>query len=580
MGMISELKTDIEKHLHRLKSEGIIASDCSFDGVTLERPKNEGHGEMSTNAAIVLARHANAGPRQLAEILVARLRSDERIRSLDIAGPGFVNLTMKPEFWHRVIGSALEDPQHFGQVDQGQGRKVNLEFVSANPTGPLHIGHARGAVFGDALGRLLEFVGYHVVREYYVNDGGGQVDTLARSAYLRYMEAHGRDVVFGADGYGGDYLVAVGEGLKGEFGTALLDRPESEWIDRVRDYSLQHMLGLIKHDLERLGVRMDNFVHEKTLLHYGRIEESIQKLKDLDLIYEGILEPPKGRLPEDWEPRRQTLVKSTNHGDDVDRPIRKSDGSWTYFAPDIAYHFDKISRGFDELINIFGSDHGGYVKRLTAIVKAFGGDKVRFSIKLMQQVNVFQGSEKLKMSKRAGNFVMLDEALDTVGPDVTRFVMLMRKNEATLDFDYHKVQEQSKDNPVFYVQYAHARICSLLARASEAGLEIDDKSLAQADLSHLSAPAHVNFLRRLADWPRTVELASRHREPHRLVFYLIELVSEFHSFWAQGNEQANLRILKKDDVPASMAGLALARTTGIIIALGLGIIGVTPVNRM
>lgn len=456
---------------------------------------------------------------------------------------------------------------------------MNVEFVSANPTGPMHVGHARGAVFGDALARLLSYTGHDVTREYYINDGGAQVDVLARSAYERYREANGLEPEIREGLYPGDYLVPVGEALKARFGASLLDKDEQDWLAPVRDFATGMMMDMIRDDLALLGVTMDVYSSEKALYGTGRIEAAINRLRSLDLIYEGTLDPPKGKTPEDWEPRRQTLFRSTAYGDDVDRPVMKSDGSWTYFAPDIAYHHDKVERGFDALIDIFGADHGGYVKRMKAAVAALSNGRVPLDIKLIQLVKLWKNGEPFKMSKRAGTFVTLRDVVEQAGTDVTRFVMLTRKNDAPLDFDFDKVLEQSKDNPVFYVQYANARVNSVLRKAREAGIDCADAALAGAELSLLSHAAELDLARKIAEWPRLAEIAARSNEPHRVAFYLYELASDLHGLWNRGNDDATLRFIQ-DNKATSQAKIALVRAAGVVISAGLGILGVTPVEEM
>jgi arginyl-tRNA synthetase len=456
---------------------------------------------------------------------------------------------------------------------------VNVEYVSANPTGPLHVGHTRGAVFGDALASLLDFAGFDVTREYYINDGGAQVDVLARSVYLRYLEAHGQEVAFPEGTYPGDYLVDVGVALKDKVGDAYIDKDESAWLEDVRNFATDEMMKLIREDLASLGVEMDVFYSEKSLYGTGRIESAIDDLKAKGLIYEGVLEPPKGKKPEDWEPREQTLFKSTAHGDDVDRPVMKSDGGWTYFAPDIAYHYDKVQRGFDMLIDVFGADHGGYVKRMKAAVSALSEGAVPLDIKLTQLVKLFKDGKEFKMSKRAGTFVTLRDVVDQVGADVTRFVMLTRKNDAMLDFDFAKVLEQSRENPVFYVQYANARVHSVLRKAAEAGVATDIETLQRADLSKLDHEAELKLAQKLAEWPRMVETAARSNEPHRIAFYLYELAGDFHGLWNRGNDVPELRFLQ-DDAAVSQSKIALAQAATIVIASGLGILGVKPAEEM
>ena len=537
------------------------------------------HGDMATNAAMVLAKPAKQKPRDIAEALAEKLRADTRITQADVAGPGFLNMRLAPAVWQGVIGTVLTQGQDFGRSDMGQGQKINVEYVSANPTGPLHVGHTRGAVFGDALASLLDYSGHTVTREYYINDGGAQVDVLARSVYLRYLEAHGQEVAFEDGTYPGDYLIPVGEALKDKVGDAYVDQGEDVWLAEVRDYATEAMMELIRADLGLLGVQMDHFYSEKSLYGTGRIEAAIQDLDAKGLIYRGTLEPPKGKKPEDWEPREQTLFKSTAHGD-VDRPIKKSDGSWTYFAPDIAYHYDKISRGFDGLIDVFGADHGGYVKRMKAAVSALSDGKTPLDIKLTQLVKLYKNGAPFKMSKRAGTFVTLRDVVDQVGPDVTRFVMLTRKNDAPLDFDFDKVLEQSRENPVFYVQYANARVHSVLRKARDAGMAPEAGAPSQADLAKLDHAAELAVAKKLAEWPRLVEIAARTHEPHRVAFYLYELAGEFHTLWNRGNDLPELRFLQEGDRDTSLAKIALARAVSVVISAGLGILGVTPVEEM
>ena len=477
MMLFADIRALVINALGQMEAAGTLPAGLDFANVAVEPPRDAAHGDMATNAAMVLAKPAGLKPRDIADALAPILMADPRIETADVAGPGFLNLRLSALTWREMLRGIGQARGAYGRVNIGQGSKVNIEYVSANPTGPLHVGHTRGAVFGDALASLLDYAGYNVTREYYINDGGAQVDVLARSVYLRYLEAHGQAVSFEDGTYPGDYLIDVGRALKSEVGDAYLGRPEGEWLAPVRDFAIAAMMQLIEADLDSLGVKMDHFFSEKSLYGTGRIEAAIEDLKGKGLIYRGVLEPPKGKSPEDWEPREQTLFKSTEHGDDVDRPIMKSDGAWTYFAPDIAYHYDKVTRGYDELIDVFGADHGGYVKRMKAAVSALSENKVPLDIKLTQLVRLFKGGEPFKMSKRAGTFVMLSDVVEAVGRDVTRFIMLTRKNDAPLDFDIDKVLEQSKDNPVFYVQYAHARIQSVLRKAGELGVAIDHKNL-------------------------------------------------------------------------------------------------------
>ncbi len=580
MNLFSELHHLVIGSLNDMVAEGALPDGLDFANVAVEPPRDPAHGDMATNAAMVLAKPAGLKPRDIAAGLADKLAADPRIAVAEVAGPGFLNLRLEPAAWHRVVAAALTAGAGFGASRMGQGRKVNVEYVSANPTGPLHVGHTRGAVFGDALASLLDFAGYAVTREYYINDGGAQVDVLARSVYLRYLEALGQQVAFEDGTYPGDYLIPVGEALAEEVGARWVDQPESVWLAEIRDFATMKMMDMIRADLAVLGVEMDVFYSEKSLYGTGRIEEALSELEEQGLIYTGVLEPPKGKTPEDWEPREQTLFRSTAHGDDVDRPIRKSDGSWTYFAPDIAYHYDKIDRGFDELIDVFGADHGGYVKRMKAAVSALSNGRVPLDVKLCQLVKLYKNGAPFKMSKRAGTFVTLRDVVEQVGPDVTRFVMLTRKNDAPLDFDFDKVLEQSKDNPVFYVQYAHARVCSVLRKAAAAGIAVDDAGLAAQDLTGLAHEAEIALAKKIGEWPRLVEIAARHHEPHRVAFYLYELASELHALWNRGNDDPSLRFLQEDAPETSRTKIALIRATAVVISAGLGILGVTPVEEM
>ena len=580
MNLFAEIKTLVLENLETLVAEGILPDGLNYANVAVEPPRDALHGDMATNAAMVLAKPAKMKPRDIADALAAKLISDPRVQTADVAGPGFLNLRLDPVLWFGVVTEALVKGTDFGRSNRGDGIKVNVEFVSANPTGPLHVGHTRGAVFGDALAGLLDFAGYDVTREYYINDGGAQVDVLARSAYERYREANGLEPEIVEGLYPGDYLIPVGEALKEKYGDSLIDQPESVWLLDLREFSTEMMMDLIRADLKALGVTMDVFFSEKSLYGTGKIEAALDNLDAKGLIYEGVLAPPKGKLPEGWEAREQTLFKSTEHGDDVDRPVKKSDGGWTYFAPDIAYHYDKVQRGFDELIDVLGADHGGYVKRMKAAVSALSDGEVPLDIKLCQLVKLFKNGEPFKMSKRAGTFVLLRDVVDQVGPDVTRFIMLTRKNDAPLDFDFAKALEQSKDNPVFYVQYAHARVCSVLAKAIEAGLEVGDEELVKADLSQLTHPAELGLAQKLAEWPRLLEIAAKTHEPHRIAFYLYELASEFHALQHLGKIEPEMRFIQADNPRRSTARIALIRAVAVAIAAGLGILGVTPAKEM
>jgi arginyl-tRNA synthetase len=580
MNLFAEFRALVLAELAALAAEGMLPAGLDMANVSVEPPRDPGHGDMMTNAAMVLAKPSGVQPRSLAEALAARLLRDGRIAAADVAGPGFLNLKLSAPVWQGVVKTALEAGPDYGRSQLGAGRKVNIEFVSANPTGPMHVGHVRGAVVGDALASLLAFAGWQVTREYYINDGGAQVDVLARSAFERYREANGLEPEIREGLYPGDYLVPVGEALKAKYGTSLLDQPESVWLKDLREFSTAMMMEMIREDLAALNVRMDVYSSEKALYGTGLIEAALETLRAKGLIYEGVLEPPKGKTPEDWEPRQQTLFRSTAYGDDVDRPVMKSDGSWTYFAPDIAYHFDKVKRGFDELIDILGADHGGYVKRMKAAVAALSDEQVPLDIKLIQLVKLYKNGEPFKMSKRAGTFVTLRDVVEQAGAEVTRFMMLTRKNDVALDFDFAKVLEQSKDNPVFYVQYASARINSVLRKARETGLAVEDATLARADLSLLSHVAEIDMARKIAEWPRLVEIAAKGNEPHRIAFYLYELASDFHGLWNRGNDDASLRFLQDDAPDTSTSKIALARATGVVISAGLAILGVTPAEEM
>lgn len=579
MNIYSNIRDLVVSSLDKMVSDGFLEIGLRYDNISVEPPRDQAHGDMATNAAMVLAKLANKPPRQIAEYLSNILISDERVREVNVAGPGFINIRIEEPVLQAVVKSSLLLGSKYGQTQLGNGKRVNVEYISANPTGPLHVGHTRGAVFGDALSNLLNYVGYDVTREYYINDGGTQVDVLARSVYLRYLEAHGQEVVFEDGTYPGEYLVEVGLALKAEVGDRFLKEDEKVWLEFIRDYSTDSMMKLIREDLDSLGIKMDNYFSEKSVYSERKIDLTIEQLSKRGLIYEGVLEPPKGKKLDDWSPRKQTLFKSTNFGDDVDRPVKKSDGTWTYFAPDIAYHFDKIDRGYDILIDILGADHGGYVKRMKAAVLALSDTKVELDVKLVQLVKLYRNGVPFKMSKRAGTFVTLSDLIQEVGSDVVRFVMLTRKNDAPLDFDLEKVLDQSKDNPVFYVQYAHARVCSVLRKAVEADIDVSDQNLASADLSQNNHQVELRLIKKLAEWPRLVQVSAKTNEPHRVAFYLYELAGDFHSLWNKGNDEKRLRFIQEDTTIA-LAKLALARSVAIVISSGLSILGVEAVSEM
>ncbi len=576
MTVFREIKAQVLASLGAMTAAGTLPEGLSFDAVTVEPPRDPAHGDLATNAAMVLARPAGKKPRDIAAALAEDLASAPGIRMASVAGPGFLNLRLDPAIWQGVALQVLGAGAGYGRGVPGQGR-VNVEYVSANPTGPLHVGHTRGAVFGDALASLLDFAGFDVTREYYINDGGGQVDVLARSVFYRYLEAHGQAVTLPEGTYPGDYLIPVGAALKAKVGDAYIGQDESVWLEDVRSFATDAMMALIRADLAALGVTMDVFFSEKSLYGTGRIEASLTDLGNKGLIYRGTLEPPKGKLPEDWEPREQTLFRSTEHGDDIDRPVKKSDGTWTYFAPDIAYHFDKVSRGYDRLIDVFGADHGGYVKRMKAAVSALSAGQVPLDIKLTQLVKLYKDGAPFKMSKRAGTFVTLRDVLDQVGPDVTRFVMLTRKNDAPLDFDFDKATVLSLSYPVSFAQSALACLAAVLAMPPGfAG----DTALAAADVGLLDHAAELELLRKLAEWPRLVAAAADAHEPHRIAFYLYDLASLFHGYQHLGKMDPGMRFLTDGQPDLTAARLALIRAVQLVIRAGLGILGVTPRDEM
>ncbi|HEX4110929.1 MAG TPA: arginine--tRNA ligase [Stellaceae bacterium] len=570
--------------LPALVAEGKLPADISIAGLTVEPPRDPKHGDISTNAALVLAKAAAMKPRDLAELIAATFRTISDVAKVEVAGPGFINLALADHFWHERLREILRAGPAYGDCDIGKGRKVNVEFVSANPTGPMHVGHGRGAVVGDALASLLHKAGFAVTREYYVNDAGGQVDVLARSAYLRYREALGENIGAIPEGlYPGDYLVEVGKANAAAFGTHWSGRPEEDWLLHFRDDAIMRMLELIRADLDLLGIRHDVFVSERRdIVEPGKIEAALAALEAAGLVYVGVLEPPKGKLPDDWEPRAQTLFRSTQFGDDVDRPVKKSDGSWTYFAADIAYHLDKYHRGFADMIDVWGADHGGYVKRMQAAVTALTGGEGRLDVKLCQLVSLFDQGQPVRMSKRAGTFVTLREVVEQVGKDVFRFVMLTRRNDHALDFDFAKVVEQSKDNPVFYVQYAHARARSVLRLAGNSmpELDLDPEALARLPLDQLTDSTELALIRHLAGWPRLIESAAEAHEPHRLAFYLQELASIFHGLWNKGKADTSLRFIISESREVTSARLALVQAVAFVVASGLTVFGVTPAEEM
>jgi arginyl-tRNA synthetase len=573
-----------------LAKEANWPEGTDFSRVVVEPPRDASHGDMATNAAMVLAKDAKAKPRDLADAIAARLRADPLVEKVDIAGPGFINLTLKVSAWTDALRTVLREGAAFGRVAAKAGAKVNVEYVSANPTGPMHVGHCRGAVFGDALAGLLDFAGHDVTREYYINDAGAQVDVLGRSAFLRYREALGADIGAIPEGlYPGDYLKPVGQALAAEHGDKLLSMNEAQWLPVVRAKAIAMMMEMIKGDLAALNIKHGVFFSERSLIETGnnKVAETIDFLRAKGDVYEGRLPPPKGAPPEDWEDREQTLFRATTYGDDSDRPLLKSDGSYTYFASDIAYHKNKFDRGFRDLVDVWGADHGGYIKRMQAAVKAVTGGEAALDVKIVQLVKLLRNGEPVKMSKRSGDFVTLREVVDEVGNDAVRFMMLYRKNDAVLDFDLAKVIEQSRDNPVFYVQYGHARGHSIFRNAREEVLhDLPEEDgarlayLATAPVERLTDPAELDLLKRLALYPRMIEGAAAAHEPHRIAFYLYDLASEFHGLWTKGRDLPYLRFIINNDAEITKARLAMVQAVVSVLASGLGILGVHAPNEM
>jgi len=583
MNPFKDLKAVVVTALEDMARDGALPAGLDFERVGVDPPRDAAHGDVATNAAMVLAKPAAMKPRDLADGLAARLREAPHVHSAEVAGPGFINLSLDPAYWQGCLAGILRAGPDYGRSDLGAGRPVNVEYVSTNPTGPLHIAHARGAVVGDALASLLACVGYKVTREYYINDAGGQVDVLARSAYLRYREALGEEIGEIPSGYyPGEYLKDVGAALVARDGNKWLAAEEEAWLPVVRRFAIDAMMVAIREDLAALGVRQDVFTSEGALVEAGGIEAVMRTLEARDLLYTGTLEPPKGKVVEEWEPRPQTLFRATRFGDDVDRPVRKSDGSWTYFAADMANHLDKFQRGGQLMIDVWGADHGGYVKRMKAAVEALTDGQGRLEILICQLVKLLRDGQPVKMSKRAGTFVTLREVIDEVGKDVVRFIMLTRKNDAPLDFDLTKVMEQSRDNPVFYVQYAHARARSVLRLAAAELPDLDQSlaALAAAPLARLTDSNELGLIKHLSLWPRLLEGAAEAYEPHRVAFYLYDLAAAFHGLWTKGKDEARLRFLVADDAEVTAARLALVQGTALVIAAGLSIFGVEPVEEM
>ncbi|HEX7783604.1 MAG TPA: arginine--tRNA ligase [Sphingobium sp.] len=574
MTLYARFATYLDTVLDQLVAAGDLPPGLDRKAVTVEPPRDQTHGDLATNAAMVLAKPAGTNPRALAEKIVAGLAALDEVAEASIAGPGFINLRLTDATWREELTAIHAASDNYGRSDMGKGLRVNVEYVSANPTGPMHMGHCRGAVVGDALATLLEYAGHRVTREYYINDAGGQVDVLARSAHLRYREALGESVGDIPEGlYPGDYLVPVGQDLAREYGDRFVGAPESEWLATFRAFAVAAMMEMIRADLALLGIHHDLFSSEAELQAAGKPEAAEAWLRERDLIYDGVLEAPKGDTPDDWEPVELPLFRSTKFGDDQDRPIRKSNGSWTYFGADLAYHFQKAQLA-DQLIDIWGADHAGTVKRIQAAVAALTEGKTRFDVKLIQMVRLLRDGEPVKMSKRAGNFVTLADVVREVGKDVVRFTMLTRKADAQMDFDFAKVVEASKDNPVFYVQYAHARIASLQRRAEEAGIVLPEPDVSQLGTEELE------LVKRAAQFPRVVEGAAQTREPHRIAFYLNDLAADFHAWWNLGNDRPDRRVIVADDPAVTSARLFLSRGIGQIIRNGLALMGVAALTEM
>ncbi|MCT4656131.1 MAG: arginine--tRNA ligase [Cohaesibacter sp.] len=585
MNVFTEFTARVVEAIKTTDLTGKDGAELDLSRVGVEPPRDASHGDLATNAAMVLVKQVGMKPRDVASKIAEQLEQDADIAKVDIAGPGFINMTLSDDYWRGVVTTILGAGKDFGRASFGKGAKLNVEYVSANPTGPMHVGHTRGAVLGDCIANLLNFAGYDVTREYYINDAGAQVDVLARSAYLRYCQALGDEIGTIPEGlYPGDYLVPVGEKLADIHGDALKGKDEAEWLPIVRSFAIDAMMDLIRDDLAALNVHHDVFFSERSLIEgeNDRVEEAIKWLEDRGQVYVGKLPPPKGQLPDDWEDRDQTLFRSTEFGDDIDRALKKSDGSNTYFANDIAYHFDKYKRGFAQQVDILGADHGGYVKRLKAAVKAITEGNGGLDVKICQLVNLMRNGEQLKMSKRAGTFVTLRDVVEEVGVDAVRFMMMYRKAEATIDFDFAKVTEQSKDNPVFYVQYAHARTASIFRQAASEmpNLAADRVTLSSASLSGLEDEVELALIRKLSEYPRIVEGAAETQEPHRVAFYLYDLAGYFHSVWNKGKEMPQLRFINAKDEKLTQARLALVQAVADVLASGLGLLGVNAPEEM
>jgi arginyl-tRNA synthetase len=576
-------KLKVSDILGSMAANGDLPQGLDLSRVKVEPPKEAAHGDMATNAAMVLSKAAGKNPRQLGEALAENMKKMPGIREVSVAGPGFVNFRLDDSEWASTIRNILAEGIRYGDSKMGRGEKVNIEYVSANPTGPMHAGHVRGAVIGDTLASLLQKAGYDVTKEYYFNDAGTQVDVLARTTFLRYREALGEDVGAIPEGlYPGDYLKEVGAALAARDGKKWLGREEAEWLPSIRDFAVKFMMEMIRKDLDLIGIHHDVFTNERELIENGTLEKCFKVLQGMDLIYQGTLPPPRGKEMEDWEPAELTLFRSSQFGDSTDRPLKKRDGNWAYIMPDIAYHYDKIRRGFKWMINMLGKDHGGYLERMRPAVAAFGGGEAKLDVVFCAMVKVFKNGEPVKLSKRSGNIITLREMVEEVGAGAVRFFMMSRTPDSDLEFDFAKVVEQSKDNPVFYVQYAHARCCSVLRNAKEmfSDANLSAAALAAADVSKINTADELQLVRFMAGWPRHVEAAAEAHEPHRVMFYLHDLASEFHAFWNKGRDDSTLRFLHENDRALSMARLALVEAVKTVLASGLAVMGVPPVEEM
>lgn len=585
MNLFTDFDSRIKNVLEGLEIVREKRDELDFGRVSVEPPRDASHGDVATNAAMVLAKPLGLNPRALADLIVAELKNDPEVADVSVAGPGFINVRLSVAYWQKLLAAVVTEGTDYGRSSLGVGRKVNVEYVSANPTGPMHVGHCRGAVVGDALANLLSFAGYEVTKEYYINDAGSQIDVLARSAFLRYREALGETIGEIPSGlYPGDYLIPVGEALAAEHGTTLRAMPEHQWMPIVKETTIAAMMAMIREDLAALNVKHDVFFSERSLhANSGApIRTAINDLTFKGHVYKGVLPPPKGQLPEDWEDREQTLFRSTEVGDDIDRPLIKSDGSYTYFAADVAYFKDKFDRGFEEMIYVLGADHGGYVKRLEAVARAVSEGKAKLTVLLCQMVKLYRHGEPVKMSKRSGDFVTLRDVVDEVGRDPVRFMMLYRKNSEPLDFDFAKVTEQSKDNPVFYVQYAHARCMSVFRQAAEAfpDLDIQAQDFAGAIAGNITDPSELQLLAKLAEYPRVIDGAALAQEPHRIAFYLYDLASAFHAHWNKGKEQPELRFVNDKNRELTIARLGLVHAVASVLKSGLSITGTAAPDEM